>query len=97
MPLPATILCGTLLRRVWRFVALFALPLLAGVASSEPQTSRAPEFPDRLPWLNVEHPLTLQDLRGKVVLLDFWAYGCINCLYVLADIERLKAEYGDKP
>lgn len=35
---------------------------------------RAPEFPAGLEWLNVERPLTLADLRGKVVLLDFWTF-----------------------
>ncbi len=36
---------------------------------------QAPEFPQGLDWLNIRRPLTLQDLRGKVVLLDFWTYG----------------------
>ncbi len=35
----------------------------------------APELQDGLDWLNVEHPLTLRELRGKLVLLDFWTYG----------------------
>ncbi len=34
----------------------------------------APEFPPGLEWLNVPRPLTLRELRGKVVLLDFWTY-----------------------
>lgn len=34
----------------------------------------APEFPPGLEWLNVERPLTLGDLRGKLVVLDFWTY-----------------------
>jgi hypothetical protein len=37
-------------------------------------TVRAPEIPAGLEWLNVEKPLTLVGLRGKVVLLDFWTY-----------------------
>lgn len=36
---------------------------------------RAPEFPEKLDWLNVERPLGLADLRGRIVLLDFWTYG----------------------
>jgi len=36
---------------------------------------RAPEFPPGLEWLNVERPLTLEDLAGKLVLLEFWTSG----------------------
>ncbi len=34
----------------------------------------APDFPPGLDWLNVERPLTLAELRGKVVLLEFWTF-----------------------
>jgi hypothetical protein len=37
-------------------------------------TVRAPEFPNGLTWFNVERPLTMSELRGKLVLLDFWTY-----------------------
>jgi len=36
---------------------------------------RAPEFPAGLTWFNVSRPLTVNDLRGKLVILDFWTYG----------------------
>jgi hypothetical protein len=35
---------------------------------------RAPALPTDVPWLNVERPLATEDLRGKVVLLDFWTF-----------------------
>jgi len=35
---------------------------------------RAPEFPEGLEWLNVERPLRLEDLEGKLVLLEFWTF-----------------------
>ena len=35
---------------------------------------RAPEFPAGLEWVNTERPLTLAELRGRIVLLDFWTY-----------------------
>lgn len=38
-------------------------------------TVRAPEFPVGLTWFNTTRPLTLRDLRGKLVILDFWTYG----------------------
>lgn len=56
---------------------------------------RAPDFPADFPWLNSK-PLSLRGLRGKVVLLDFWTYGCINCQHILPDLKRLEAKYGDQ-
>jgi len=55
----------------------------------------APEFPDGLDWINVEQPLALASLRGKIVLLDFWTYGCINCIHMIPVIEALEEKYGD--
>ena len=37
-------------------------------------TVNAPEFPAGMDWLNVDHPLSIRDLQGKLVLLDFWTY-----------------------
>jgi hypothetical protein len=37
-------------------------------------TVNAPDFPASLDWINVARPLSLRDLRGKLVLLDFWTY-----------------------
>jgi thiol-disulfide isomerase/thioredoxin len=56
---------------------------------------RAPEFPPNLEWLNTGRPLTLGELRGKRVLLDFWTYGCINCMHVIPDLKRLEERYAD--
>ena len=47
------------------------------------QGGPAPEFAGIAHWLNVPGPLSLQDLRGKVVLVDFWTYSCINCVRTL--------------
>lgn len=57
---------------------------------------RAPEFPVGLDWLNVPEPLSMAQLRGKAVLLDFWTYGCINCIHVIPDLKRLEAEFPDE-
>ncbi len=59
-------------------------------------TVDAPDFPEGLEWVNTAQPISLVDLRGKVVLLDFWTYGCINCIHILPDLERLEAEYPDE-
>ncbi len=58
-------------------------------------TLNAPDFPDGLQWLNTERPLSLRELRGKVVLLDFWTYCCINCMHILPDLKRLERKYAD--
>jgi len=56
---------------------------------------RAPELRGR-GWLNTGgKDLTLADLRGKIVILDFWTYGCINCLHVLDELRPLEEKYGD--
>jgi sugar lactone lactonase YvrE len=59
-------------------------------------TTEAPEFPPNLDWINTSEALTLNDLKGKVVLLDFWTYGCVNCIHIIPDLERLEAEYPDE-
>jgi DNA-binding beta-propeller fold protein YncE len=59
-------------------------------------TQAAPEFPSGLDWLNTGRELSLEQLRGKVALLDFWTYGCINCIHIIPDLERLESEYPDE-
>jgi cytochrome c biogenesis protein CcdA/thiol-disulfide isomerase/thioredoxin len=56
----------------------------------------APGFADIKAWLNTPNgePLTLQKLRGKVVLVDFWTYSCINCLRTLPYLEAWYRTYG---
>jgi thiol-disulfide isomerase/thioredoxin len=54
---------------------------------------RAPELEGGRGWLNTDAPLTLAALRGKVVLLDFWTYGCVNCMHVIPDLKRLEEKY----
>jgi len=53
--------------------------------SALPVLGRAPEFVDTQRWFNTpgDRPLTLRSLRGRVVLVDFWTYSCVNCLRTL--------------
>jgi thiol-disulfide isomerase/thioredoxin len=53
----------------------------------------APDFPEGMQWLNTERPLSIRQLRGKVVLLDFWTYCCINCMHIIPDLKRLERKY----
>jgi thiol-disulfide isomerase/thioredoxin len=52
----------------------------------------APEFTGIDKWLNSD-PLTIQQLRGKVVLVDFWTYTCINCIHVLPYVKSWNQKY----
>ena len=54
----------------------------------------APEFRGIERWLNTE-ALSLDDLRGKVVVIDFWTYSCINCLRTLPHVTRWYETYRD--
>lgn len=69
---------------------------MAPVAMAQAQTqSNAPEFTGLGQWFN-SGPLTMQQLRGKVVMVDFWTYGCINCVRTLPHVTRLYEKYKDK-
>jgi DNA-binding beta-propeller fold protein YncE len=56
----------------------------------------APDFPEGIEWLNTDRPLSLRELRGKVVLLDFWTYCCINCMHIIPDLKKLEHKYPDE-
>ncbi len=53
----------------------------------------APELTGGRSWLNTDKPLSLAALKGKVVLLDFWTYGCINCIHIIPELKKLEAKY----
>ena len=79
-------------------VVAFAGFMAAETARAEPERPPAPELAPSLGWVNTDRPLSLgEDLRGHVVLLDFWTYCCINCMHVLPDLEYLEAKYADEP
>lgn len=51
------------------------------------------EFPAGVDWLNTKNSLKLSDLKGKLVLLDFWTYCCINCMHILPTLKKAEAEF----
>ena len=55
----------------------------------------APEFSDTQEWINSE-PLTMESLRGKVVLIDFWTYTCVNCIRTLPFLQEWHDRYADE-
>ncbi|MFM0073846.1 thioredoxin family protein [Paraburkholderia sediminicola] len=65
------------------------------VANQLDNNAAAPEFAGIDKWLNSD-PLTMQRLRGKVVLVDFWTYTCINCIHVLPYVKTWNQKYKDQ-
>ncbi|MEU5210826.1 thioredoxin-like domain-containing protein [Streptomyces sp. NPDC020742] len=57
---------------------------------------RAPELTGKGGWLNTgDKELTLSDLRGRIVVLDFWTFCCVNCLHVLDELRELEERHRD--
>ena len=56
---------------------------------------RAPEWPTSLEWTNTEQPLSLESLRGRVILMHFWTFDCVNCINLLPDLRYLENKYHD--
>lgn len=73
--------------------AVLATAAAQGTAQAAPPP--APEFAGIQQWLNSE-PLTMKSLRGKVVLVDFWTYTCINCIRTLPYVTGWHRKYKDK-
>ena len=83
-----------------KFVAsiIVALALTQGIfmSAQEKPRVRAPEITGGRGWLNTDKPLSLAALKGKVVLLDFWTYGCINCIHIIPDLKKLEMKYANQ-
>jgi cytochrome c biogenesis protein CcdA/thiol-disulfide isomerase/thioredoxin len=67
----------------------------SGLIDALPNPYPAPNFVGIQTWLNSQ-PLTMQSLRGKVVLIDFWTYSCINCVRTLPYLTAWDQRYRDK-
>lgn len=70
--------------------------LMGSEPSPLPRLVHAPELASSGPWHN-SGPLTLKELKGKVVLIDFWTYSCINCIRTLPYIQGYWERYKDDP
>jgi len=66
------------------------------MSAQERPKVRAPEITGGRGWLNTNKPLSIAALKGKVVLLDFWTYGCINCIHIIPDLKKLEAKYANQ-
>jgi DNA-binding beta-propeller fold protein YncE len=67
------------------------IALLAALAAPQ---AKAPELDGGIAWFNTDgKAIKMADLKGKVVLLDFWTFCCINCMHVFPDLKRLERKY----
>jgi thiol-disulfide isomerase/thioredoxin len=88
-----------LCRRILRWIALAAAVCFGAVAPAQEPPSIVGSTPlyglsGATGWINSK-PLTAKELKGKVVLVDFWTYSCINCLRTLPYIETWAEKYKD--
>ncbi len=93
--------------RAMRNLLLFAIGAAAlgafyfvergGIRAPEETHPMAPELSGAVAWLNTDHPIKITELRGQVVILDFWTYGCINCMHVLPVLRNLEEAYAGQP
>jgi DNA-binding beta-propeller fold protein YncE/thiol-disulfide isomerase/thioredoxin len=85
-------------RSVGLAVGLFAVLVCAcvfhanaAVAEAAPEIARP-----GLQWFNVEAPVTIASLRGRIVILDFWTEGCINCIHIIPILRAIEKQYPDQ-
>jgi len=79
-----------------QLVRLTSKHVLPTAAVALPDLGPAPDFVGITQWLNTTTPVALSQLRGKVVLVDFWTYACINCLRTLPHVTSLYEKYKER-
>lgn len=91
----ASILSASVLLFTFPLFLLFCPLFLSGCSkSSLPSLSvKAPELDGAKDWLNTDKPLKLSELKGKVVLLDFWNLSCVNCFHTIPILKELEKRY----
>src|ERR1041385_4383675 len=82
-------------------LSLMATSFVAGergvsMSAQDRARVRAPEIQGGRGWLNTDKPLSIAALKGKIILLDFWTYGCINCMHIIPDLKKLEAKYANE-
>jgi thiol-disulfide isomerase/thioredoxin len=95
-------------RLVWTVGVAVVLSALGVLAIQPPALVRAatggqpenrvlaPDFEGGIGWLNTAGPIRIKDLRGKIVVLDFWTYCCINCIHTLPDLAKLEKKFANQ-
>lgn len=58
---------------------------------------RAPELEPSVAWINTPRPISIRDLKGQVVILDFWTYCCVNCMHVIPVLREIERRHHADP
>jgi len=64
--------------------------------AEDKESPKVPELDGGIAWLNTAKPIQMKDLRGKIVVLDFWTLCCINCIHTLPDLAKLEKKYSNE-
>jgi len=92
------------MKQLWILGMIFSLTACATTSTGDqtvtnsissaalPDLGPAPELTNNI-WLNVDSPLRLADLLGKVVAIDMWTFGCINCQHVIPSLKEWDEKY----
>jgi thiol-disulfide isomerase/thioredoxin len=90
--------CRLALRRIFLATAFCAIAL-GGLFRASPAAAAtaAPEIArPGLQWFNVAAPIPIASLRGRIVILDFWTEGCINCIHIIPILRKIEERFPDK-
>ena len=68
-------------------------PTVQAAAAQGAKRVDVPDLVGGTDWLNTDKPISLADLKGRIVLLDFWTLCCINCIHTLPDLAMIEARY----
>jgi thiol-disulfide isomerase/thioredoxin len=88
-----------------RYFTMILLVLVLGFSQTPPSYAQAPatsgpilgiDFSGGKEWFNVSRPLVSKDFQGRVLVLDFWTYACINCIHQIPELKKLEQHFGDK-
>jgi thiol-disulfide isomerase/thioredoxin len=89
---------------VFALIIFGCSPQQESVQQTDPAMPKTASLPDLGPapeltndtWLNVDSPLRLAGLRGKVVIVEMWTFGCINCQNVMPSLKEWHRKYKDE-
>lgn len=87
-------------RRRWASSLVAGFALLFAASGAQAETAAGDVAPEialpGLQWFNVTAPIPLEKLRGRIVILDFWTEGCINCIHIIPILKGIEERYPDK-